>query len=409
MTRSVSSVFTNFATALLLLSTLLPTLATSAAEFDSEKLAQVRTRMQKFVDQNDVSGLVVVVGNAQGIVLHEALGQSNLERKEPMAKDAIFRIASMTKPITALGIMQLVDDGKLTIDDPVEKHLPEFKGQMIVLEKQGDKVTLGKPERPITLKDLLTHTSGLPAFPPGIADIYFRRKHTLAEMTFAISQRPLDFQPGSKWAYCNPGIDTLGRVIEVVSGESFEAFMQRRVFAPLGMNDTSFYLDPQKAPRLATLYGKQGNQLVDAKWVLIGPTEGAKHPIPAGGLFSTGNDLAKLYQCFLKHGELNGQRIISTASFKLMTTNHTGEMKAGFTPGICMGLGWQMVREPQGVTAMLKPGTYGHGGAFGTQGWIDPEQDFFNILLIQRNGLQNGDASALRMEMQLAVTEAMRK
>jgi len=157
------------------------------------------------------------------------------------------------------------------------------------------------------------------------------------------------------------------------------------------------------------LYTRKDNQLVDSKWVLIGPTEGAKHPIPAGGLFSTGSDLAKFYQCMLRKGELGGQRIISEAALKVMTTNHTGDLKAGFTPGICMGLGWQMVREPQGVTAMLKPGTYGHGGAFGTQGWVDPEQDFFTILLFQRNGLPNGDASPLRMELQQAVTAAMKK
>src|SRR5207237_2368060 len=137
---------------------------------------------------------------------------------------------SMTKPITAIGIMILVDEGKLAVADPVEKYLPEFRGQMLVAERGKDTLVLKKPQRPITLRDLLTHTSGLPGgFPPGIADIYTKRNRTLAEGILVMSQRPLDFEPGSKWSYCNAGIDTLGRVIEVVSGESYEDVLCQRI------------------------------------------------------------------------------------------------------------------------------------------------------------------------------------
>jgi CubicO group peptidase (beta-lactamase class C family) len=152
----------------------------------------------------------------------------------------MFRIASMTKPITAVGIFLLVEEGRLSVDDPVEKYLPEFRGQMLVVETKPDLVTLKKPARPIRVRDLLTHTSGLPDYPPGLSDLYTRRHHTLAEATMAMSQRPLNFEPGTRWSYCNSGIDTLGRLIEVVSGRSYEEFLTQRIFEPLGMKDTTF-------------------------------------------------------------------------------------------------------------------------------------------------------------------------
>src|SRR5262249_22003411 len=167
---------------------------------DAAKLADIRNRMQVYVDQQDIAGAVTVVGRKDGIVSHEAVGLLNLETKQPMRKDALFRIASMTKPITALGIMILADEGKLSVEDPVEKHLSEFRGQMPIAERGKDALTLKKPSRPILIRDLLTHTSGLPsAMPPGLADLYTQRRHTLAEGVMAFSQRPLDFEPGTKW------------------------------------------------------------------------------------------------------------------------------------------------------------------------------------------------------------------
>jgi len=180
-----------------------------------------------------------------------------------MTKDSIFRIASMTKPITALGIMILADEGKLAVEDPVEKYLPEFRGQMLVAEKGKDTVTLKKPSRPITVRDLLTHTSGLPGSPPpGLADLYTKRNHTLAEAVLAFSQRPLEFEPGSRWSYCNTGIDTLGRIIEVLANQSYEDFLQQRIFGPLGMTDTRFFPTRKEYERVAMTYDKKGDQLV---------------------------------------------------------------------------------------------------------------------------------------------------
>jgi CubicO group peptidase (beta-lactamase class C family) len=380
------------------------------SDFDAVKLAAIAPRMQQFVDEGTVAGVVTVVGNSAGIVHHEAVGFANLESKTPMPKDAVFRIASMTKPITAIGIMMLQQEDRLSVEDPVEKHLPEFKGQMLIEKREADRVILKKPPRPITIRDLLTHTSGMPGgFPAGYSDLYFKRNLSLAEATLMQSQRPLEFEPGTKWAYCNAGIDTLGRIIEVASGKRFEDFLHDRIFSPLGMKDTAFYPHEDRLARLAGLYGEKEGKLEFADYVLIGPTKGARHPIPAGGLFSTAADLATLYQMMLNDGTKVNARFISSEGVRTMTQVQTSELQCGFTPGMGFGFGWAVVKEPQGVHAMLSKGTFGHGGAFGTQGWIDPQQDLFVILLIQRTGLPNADGSELRKELQRLAVEAIKE
>jgi CubicO group peptidase (beta-lactamase class C family) len=378
---------------------------------DAARLAAIRDRMQKFVDDGEIAGAVTVVGRRGGVVQVEAVGSRSLEAKSPMARDTLFRIASMTKPITALAVMILADEGKLSVDDPVEKHLPEFRGQMLVAGRGQDTVTLKKPSRPITVRDLLTHTSGLPGgYPPGLADVYRKRDRTLSDTTLVISQRPLEFEPGSRWAYCNAGMDTLGRVVEVVSGVPYEKFLGERVFAPLGMTDTTFYPTPEQRKRLAVTYDRKGaGPLTAVPRPFIDTPGRARHPVPAGGLFSTGPDLAKLYRMMLHKGELDGKRILSESAVAEMTKLQTGDLKTGFVDGMGYGYGWAVVREPKGVTGMLSPGSYGHGGAFGTQGWLDPNQDLFIVLLIQRTGLPNADASAMRKELQTLTVAARKK
>lgn len=380
-----------------------------AAEFDAGKLSALRTRMQAFVDQKQLAGVVTVVGNEKGIASFEAVGMANIAQQRPMAPDTLFRIASMTKPITALAVMMLVDEGKVSVDAPVEKYLPEFTGQLLVASKADGVTTLKRPARPITVRDLMTHTSGLPGgFPAGVGDLYGRRHLSLAEAVLVSSQQPLDFEPGAKWAYCNAGIDALGRIVESLSGEPFEVFVERRIFKPLGMTDTFFYPPADRLPRVAAVYDAKDGQLVEPAKLLIGPTVGARHPIPAGGLYSTGGDLARLYQAMLAGGRLGDAKIVSAESLAAMTKVQTGDLACGFVPGMGFGFGWAVVRQPQDVTAMLSPGTYGHGGAFGTQGWIDPQRGYFVILLIQRVGLKNGDASEMRRELQRITVEAIK-
>lgn len=381
-----------------------------ATEFDAQKLAEIRQRMQSFVDQKIIAGAVTCVGSKDGVAHLEAVGHLKLETAQVMPKDALFRIASMTKPITAMGIMILQDEGKLSIDDLVEKHIPEFRGQRLIASRDGETLTLKKPSRPIALRDLLTHTSGLPGgFPPGMTDLYQQRKHTLAEAVLVSSQQPLDFEPGSKWSYCNAGIDTLGRVIEVVSGQPYEEFLKARIFRPLGMLDTCVFPTEGQLARIAGLYEIKEGELVVANRPIVGPATGAKHPVPAGGLYSTAADLAKLYQAMLHGGTLGTAKIISVENALSMTKVQTGDLPCGFVPGMSFGFGWAVVKEPQGVTAMLSPGTFGHGGAFGTQAWIDPRQDLFVILLIQRVGMANADGSDLRRELQQRAVEAIKR
>jgi CubicO group peptidase (beta-lactamase class C family) len=372
----------------------------------------VRESLQKFVASGDIAGGVAVVGRADAVLAHEAVGKADLAADTPMAPDALFRIASMTKPITAIGIMMLADEGRLRITDPVEMHLPEFKKQMLVASRDFDTVTLRKPARPITIKDLLTHTSGLPAsYPAGLSDLYTKRNRTLAEAVLVMSQRPLEFEPGFKWQYCNPGIDTLGRIIEVVSGQPYEQFLKVRLFDRLGMKDTTFFPNPDQLKRAATLYGKtKDGPLTPAANPIIDLKDGAKHPIPAGGLYSTGGDLATLYRMMLHRGAWQGKRLLSEAAVNEMTKVQTGDLPdVGFVPGSAWGLGWCVVKDPQGITAMLSRGTFGHGGAYGTQGWIDPTQDLFVVLLIQRSGLANSDASPMRQAVQEAAVRLIKQ
>jgi CubicO group peptidase (beta-lactamase class C family) len=391
------------------LAILLCIVSCASAQQDDAKLATLRSEFQGYVDRHQTAGSVTLVARKGKVLSLEAVGWQDMEAKIPMKADSIFQIASMTKPVTAMGIAMLEEEGKLSIEDPVEKHLPEFRGQQIIQKREGSTITLGKPSRPITIKDLLTHTSGLRGgTPPGFGDLYAKRNRTLAEATIAISQWPLEYEPGTKWSYCNTGIDTLGRIIEVVSGKSYEAFLEERLFRPLGMKDTFFYPDPEQKKRVATLYKKDKDSLARSE-NFLGDAVGGRFPLPAGGMFSTAPDMLKLYQMVLNKGTADGKRYLSQAALEKMTRNHTGELRAGFTDGVVMGLGWQIVGTPTGVTEMLSPGTFGHGGAFGTQGWIDPQKEMIFILMVQRSGFPNGDASDLRKSLQSIAVAAIKE
>jgi len=400
-----------FSTAFLLIAFAASALASSLPKrlnvekhgLNPEKLAEVRKRMQAFVDDKTIAGAVTLVARYGQIAALDAVGQADIANAKPMKPDTMFWIASMTKPITATAIMILRDEGKLSIDDPVEKHLPEFKSQWLVGNKSQDALTLKRPARPVTLKDLLTHTSGVADAPgPG-------RDLSLSELVLLYSQQPLKSEPGSKWEYNNAGINTLGRVVEVVSGETFENFLQKRIFKPLGMKDTTFYPSGGQIKRVAKSYEPGTNDLNEIGISFIkGPLDARTRPaFPSGGLFSTAQDMFRFYQMVLNGGTWDGKRIVSADSVAVMTRTQTGDLKTGFTEGMSFGLGWAVVREPKGVTAMLSKGTYGHGGAYGTQGWVDPEKKMIFVLMIQRAKLQNADASPIRQAFQQAAVAAL--
>jgi CubicO group peptidase (beta-lactamase class C family) len=371
---------------------------------DPDRLAQIRPRMQSFVDHGTMAGAVTLVQRHGEIASLEAVGFQDLETKKPMRTDTIFQIMSMTKPFTATGIMILMEEGRLSLTDPVEKHLPEFAGQMMVAGRSAEgTVSLKKPSRPITIRDLMTHTSGMPGgLPTGLSDLYRKFDKTLAEAVAVYSQQPLQFEPDTEWRYSNMGMATLGRIIEVVSGQPYERFIAARIFEPLGMKDSFFFLPRDRWDRLASVYTFTGGKLVKTTADIY--RKGAKYPMPEGGIYSTATDLAAFYQMMLNKGTYKGRRILSKASVEVMTLVHTGSLKAGFAPGVGYGLGWSVVREPLGTLRLNSIGTFSHGGAYRTYGWVDPAKDLIGVILMQRTNVGGDLADEISALMTMAAS-----
>ncbi len=360
-----------------------------------------------FMDSGDLSGLVAATGTSKGLDEVVCLGKADLASGRPMNPDTLFRIASMTKPITALSVMQAAQVGKLKPGDLLAKHLGEFSGLKVKAKDNTGKSIVVDLEKPPTLAHLLSHTSGIPAYPKSLGDIYGTRKPTLAEAVKGVAGEPLDFVPGSKWAYCNPGIDTLGRVVELAFGQGFVDCVGERILKPLGMKDTVFFPAVEARKKAALLYERKEGKLYPVKsWAEppLSTPQGELHPMPAGGLWSTAPDIAKL--CIHLLGLVKGslkEGILSPALAKEMILVKTGDLKAGFTEGMGFGYGWAVSRKINPMFPTLSVGTFGHGGAFGTQYWIDPVKDRFTILMIQRVGLANSDASPMRVALHKAV------
>lgn len=356
---------------------------------DAAKFDDIPKAMQKHVDASDISGAVTLVLKDGKIVHLKAVGKSDIAAEKPMQEDTLFAIASMTKPITGAAIMILVDEGKVSLDDPISKYVPEFKNAKL---KSGE-----APQREITVRDVVTHTSGLSGDQQNMG--------TIQETAKKLAERPLQFQPGEKWMY-SPGLTVAGAVVEVASGQAFDKFLEERIFKPLGMHDTTFNPSKQQQERIVKLYKKSAEGKLEETTHWINDFSQHREPNPSGGLFSTARDMATFYAMVLAGGELGGQRVLSERAAKELTTIHSGEATTGFTPGNGWGIGWCVIKEPQGPTAALSKGSAGHGGAFGTQGWIDREKNMAFVLMIQRSGLPNGDASQMRQDLQRIAVEA---
>ena len=335
---------------------------------------QIKERMQAGVDKGDIVGAVFQYTCGGKTVGPDAVGLRDAATKAPMRADSIFQIMSMTKPVTAVGIMMLVEEGKVALNDPIERHLPEFKG----VNKLGGRAPM--------VRDLLTHTSGMMGSPPqSIPDLYTKMDRTLAEAVTLYAQHPLEFEPGTKWQYSNPGIAVLGRIIEVQSGKSYEQFLDERIFKPLGMKDSHFFLPESKRERLALVHAKEpmGVGFQHSPATILGGDagqfrKGAKYPAPEFGLYSTAADLNAFYQAML-----NG-KLLSKDSMRVMTEIHTQGIKAGWLTGNGFGLGWEVVQEPVGTLTLHSIGTYSHGGAFGTFGWVDSAKKLTGVFLVQQ-------------------------
>jgi CubicO group peptidase (beta-lactamase class C family) len=365
-----------------------------APGMDPAVLGRIPKRMQELVDAGVLSGAVTLVQRHGAVASLEAVGWADIEAKKPMKADTIFQVMSMTKPFVGTAIMMLADEGKLAIGDSVEKHLPEFRGQMVTAKKNDDgSMVVKKPARVITIHDLMTHSSGMSYLPPaGMKELNTTMERTLADAVLLYSQMPLEFEPGSKWQYSNLGIAILGRIIEVRSGMPFEKFLETRIFQPLGMKDSHFFLPAEKHSRLAAIYkkGPDGKLMKAGDETLGGYAlnfrKGAKYSAPEWGLYTTAQDLAAFYQMLLS----GGKKLISRSAIEVMTRKQTGQLRAGHMPNTAFGLTWEVIDDPRGELAYLSTGTFGHGGAFGTHGWVDPKKDMVGVFLIQMTGIDPG-------------------
>jgi CubicO group peptidase (beta-lactamase class C family) len=390
----------------ILLALCLPLICTVSALAQAPKLPGIGAAMQELVSRNEIAGAITVVVTKDKTVHFETTGFAEFASQRPMTEETLFWIASMTKPVTAVAVLMLQDEGKLNVADSVAKYLPEFANL---------KTPSGKPAN-LTLTQILTHTSGLGEAGGDAA----RQAKTLADLVPLWLAAPTQFEPGAKWQYCQSGINAAGRIVEVVSGMSFDAFLQKRLFNPLGMKNTTFYPTDDQRARLVTAYAKNKDT-------------GALEPVPPrpefgprdrppqgnGGLYSTAPDYARFCQMLLNGGTLEGQRYLSAAALKFLSTPQTGDLPTGFFQNETYGnrgtnYGWGIgtcvLRAPHaGVAEMLSPGSYGHGGAWGTQAWIDPVKGVAYVLMVQRSNFPNSDASDVRREFQKAAANAMAK
>ena len=362
----------------------------------ASRLALLDSNLQRYVDEAKLAGQVYVLMRRGEVVAHEANGMQDIEDGVPMSTDTLFRIASQTKAITSLGIMMLQERGLLDINAPLSRYLPEWKEMQVAVANNSGGYTLEPARREITLRHLLTHTGGM-SYGNGVAASawaqasiqgwYFADREEPVRDTIArMASLPLDAHPGEQWIY-GYNTDILGAVIEQVSGQDLASFFATEIFAPLGMNDTHFYLPANKRGRLATVYrpadggveaipetnGMQSQGLYD---------EGPRQSFSGGaGLLSTASDYAKFLQMTLNGGELNGTRLVSRKTIELMTTDHLGDI--AFQPGQGFGLGFSIATDLGLRGTLGSEGEYAWGGAYHSVYWVDPVEDLLVVYLTQ--------------------------
>ena len=380
--------------------------------FSSERFARLTKFFQAEIDKKAIPGATLLVTREGKPVYFQALGYQDREKGIPMKPEAIFRIASMTKPVTSVAVMMLAEEGKIDLIAPVSQYLPEFKDVKVGVEKTDSStgkpaLSLEDPQQQMTVQDLLRHTSGLVYGPFGNSLVHqaynkadlFDNNQTLAEFVTKLSKLPLAHQPGKVWEY-GMSTDVLGRIVEVVSGMPFDRFVEERITKPLGMNDTGFYLSAAQAPRLAEpqvdpATGKRpGASSAESltkekqKWISGG-----------GGLLSTASDYARFCQMLLNGGELHGVRLLAPKTIVVMTSDQLSPsiLRSGFEDmaptlemGQSFGLGFA-VRTDAGRSPLSgSAGYYFWAGAYGTYFWIDPQAKMFAVMMVQMPFPQSG-------------------
>jgi CubicO group peptidase (beta-lactamase class C family) len=385
-----------------------------------ERLKRIHNVIQSHMDAKDFSGAVTLVARKGKVVHFETHGMADIEGNKPMRTDTLFRLASMTKPMTAASILMLVEEGKLVISDPVSKFIPEYKNPKVAVwnlpnDPAGAGLHLVPANREITVQDLLTHTSGLANAFEGPAGDYVRKANlprggSLAERVSRLAKLPLNFQPGTQWEYSpSTGFDTLGRIVEILSGMSLDKFFQTRIFEPLGMKDTFFTVPANRRADQAIAYTKSdAGQLVKPTAPAAAPPEPAGDYFSgAGGLTGSTQDYLLFAQMLLNGGTLNGTRLLSRKTVELMTSDAIGPLDlrnyAGdqVLKGYGFGLGVRIRRSTGESGWMGSPGDFGWAGALGTYFWIDPKEQLIGLVMIQTRNTK------IRMEFPNAVYQAI--
>jgi CubicO group peptidase (beta-lactamase class C family) len=397
----------------------LPSDKPEAVGLSSERLQRINQMIQRYIDGGEITGAITMVSRRGKVAHFEAQGQMDLETKAPMRKDAIFRIASMSKPITAVAILILMEEGRLRLTDPVSRFIPEFKDTKVAIETAPYRPAAnGQPardaayytmpaERAITIRDLLTHTSGLESGTLGnrIGARMSPRNPSfnLEKYVPTLGQVPLDFQPGSRWSYSLlAGMETLGRIVEVAAGMTFDQFLKQRLFDPLEMSDTSFVPSDAQLVRAVTLYDGRDGTLVRIEtpgWLSTKTLFSG-----GGGLWSTAEDYMRFGQMLANGGVLNGKRILGPRTVDLMAANHVGELYSGTggsVKGLGFGLGVDVVLDNAASGRRVSNGTFAWGGAFGTYFWVDRKEALVGVLMVQE------PVNSLRTDFQNAVMQAI--
>ena len=389
----------------------------------TERLKRISEAVDRHLAAGSVAGAVTLVARRGTIAHFEAQGVMDVDTKKPMAKDNLFRLASMSKPITGVAVMMLVEEGKIRLNDPVSRFIPEFanlnkvavprpgpQGQAPGPPAQGQAGTpaydVVSANRPVTIADLLKHGSGLVSGGLGAGDAARLAPRsptdTLAIYIPKLASVPLDFQPGALWRYSGQaGFDVLSRIVEVVSGQTYDKFLQERLLGPLNMPDTGFFAPANKAARVVTMSESTPNGLRS-----VARTDSTVYFSGAGGMMSTAEDYLQFAQMMLNGGELNGRRYLSPQTMALMTSNHTGDMVNGQfgrpARGMGFGLSMQVVMDPVAAGLRVSKGAFGWAGGTGVSFWVEPAEQLVSIYFVQ-----GGTGGQLRGDVENAIRQAI--
>ncbi len=375
----------------------LPTATPEEVGISSKRLERINTLMQHYVDEKKLAGAVTLVARRGKIVHFERFGMMDIEANQPMQLDTIFRIYSMTKPITSVAVMMLYEEGRFQLNDPISKFIPELKGLKVVKNVTASGIELVEAEREITIRDLLIHTSGFPyGFGDGPVDQMYQKAKllapdsTLKEMVQKLGVIPLVHQPGTKWEY-SVSTDVLGYLVEVVSGKPLDLFFEENIFKPLGMKDTGFYVPKEKIARFAANYGPDETgriKVIDEP--KTSPFSSPRRFLSGGGgLVSTVSDYLRFAQMLLDGGELNGARLLGRKTIELMTTNNLPNelipIQLGGTPleGYGFGLGFSVLVDVARSQELGSEGSFGWAGAATTLFLIAPKEELIAIAMTQ--------------------------